>query len=175
MTDNLRPDLSNTVNTIFSEQRIVESQPAHPASKLSLSSKVEAEMADESWMARQQLMKPVQLAQVQWSAASARDSELYECHFPAVLSTVESIVLRTLRMYAFFKMSPCFRVQINTTQFHQGQLICSFDPFSLSTRGNLTAYSFDSFYATGLPNVKIMASESDAVELCVPFVHPLSY
>lgn len=177
MTQNLAPDISNSVNTVFSEQRVVESQPAFKSSTMILPQSVENEMTDETWFAKQQLMKPVQLAQVQWSATNARDSELYTCSFPNVLSSVESIVLRTLRMYAYFKMTPCFRIQINSTQFHQGQLICSFDPFSISSRATtgIGDYYYDIFYASGLPNVKIMASESDAVELCIPFIHPVSF
>lgn len=156
------------------EQRVVESRLAYPSTSLNLSSKVEREMSDGTWMAKQQLMKPVQVAQVVWSTSNARDTEIYETSFPSVLQSVESLVIRTLRMYAFYKMSPVFRVQINATQFHQGQLICSFDPFSLSTRDSTVA-QYSHIYATGLPNVKIMASESDAVELKIPFVHPRSF
>lgn len=151
------------------EQRVVESRLAYPSTSLNLSSKVEREMSDGTWMAKQQLMKPVQVAQVIWSTSNARDTEIYETSFPAVLQSVESLVIRTLRMYAFYKMSPVFRVQINATQFHQGQLICSFDPFSLSTRDSTVA-QYSHIYATGLPNVKIMASESDAVELKITFL-----
>lgn len=135
-------------------------------------------MADDTWIAKQQLMKPVQLSQVTWSTTVARNTDIYAVNFPQVLEGIESIFLRTLRMYAYYKLSPCFRIQINTTQFHQGQLICSFDPFSIASRGVSTAsgqHLFSTFYATGLPNVKIMASESDAVELCVPFIHPRSF
>ncbi|APG78002.1 hypothetical protein 1 [Hubei picorna-like virus 51] len=178
MTTNLAPDNDQEVNTHFSEQRVVESQQAYPSSSIQLPPAVEQEMADDTWYAKQQLMKPVQLAQVAWSTSIARDTDIYSVNFPQVLESVDSIVLRTLRMYAFYKLTPCFRVQLNATQFHQGQLICSFDPFSISSR--LTTPTtleplFDLFYATGLPNVKIMASESDAVELCVPFIHPRSF
>lgn len=150
---------------------------AYPHSSLQLSSQVEKEMTDGTWFAKQQLMKPVQLAQVDWSTSQARNTDIYAVNFPAVLSTVDSLFLRTLRMYAYYKVSPCFRVQINTTQFHQGQLICTFDPFTLSTRTAIapTDRLYDHIYATGLPNVKIMASESDAIELCVPFIHPRSF
>jgi hypothetical protein len=77
-------------------------------------------------------------------------------------------------MYAFYKMSPCFRVQINATVFHQGQLICNFDPFELCDADPFT-YSYSIYYASGLPNVKIMASYSDAVELKIPYIHPRSF
>lgn len=178
LTSNLAPDNAQEINTHFSEQRVVESQIAYPSSSISLSSKAELEMADDTWIAKQQLMKPVQLAQVSWSTTMPRDTEIYECNFPQVIESVDSIFLRTLRMYAYYKLSPCFRVQINTTQFHQGQLICSFDPFTISSRVAAPISGipdFDIFYASGLPNVKIMASESDATELVIPFIHPRSY
>lgn len=173
MVDNLAPDMATQVNTNFMEQRIVESQTAFPSSKYQMPQSVENEMSDGTWFAKQQLMKPIQVAQLSWTTALARDTDLYAVSVPSVLGTQESLVLRTLRMYAFYKLSPCFRVQINSTQFHQGQLICTFDPFSISSRGTIDNYSI--YSATGLPNVKIMASESDAVELCIPFVHPRSF
>jgi len=161
------------------EERVVDSQSAYPSTTSNLSNRVEMEMSDSSWMAREQLMKPVLLSQEIWSTTQAIDTVLYRVRFPKVLETIDSLVLRTLRMYAFYKLSPCFRIQINATQFHQGQLICSFDPFSM-----LSSYTSDDpnnpllmsrFTATGLPSVKIMASESDAVELCIPFIHLRSF
>lgn len=179
MVDNLAPDVQTQINTNFMEERIVDSQIAYPSSNIELSQRVQLEMADSNWMAKEQLMKPVLLGQVEWTIAQARDTSLYTASFPAVLEDVESLVIRTLRMYAFYKMAPCFRVQINSTQFHQGQLICSFDPFSIMSEydpANFANYDVLSYLsATGLPNVKIMASESDAVELTLPFIHPRSF
>lgn len=161
------------------EERVVDSQSAYPSTSSNLSKRVEMEMSDSNWMAKEQLMKPVLLSQVPWSTSQTVDTAIYRVRFPQVLETVDSLALRTLRMYAFYKLSPCFRIQINATQFHQGQLICSFDPFSM-----LSSYTSDNpnnpqlmshYTATGLPSVKIMASESDAVELCIPFIHLRSF
>lgn len=174
MIDNLAPDISGQINTNFMEERILEHQTAYPSTHMQLSKAVEAEMSDGEWMAKEQLMKPVQLAQVTWATTQARDTSIYNVTFPAVLSTIESLVVRTLHMYSFYKLSPCFKVQVNSTQFHQGQLICSFDPFSFSKITN-TDHPLNYYSATGLPNVKIMASESDPVELCIPFIHPRSF
>lgn len=178
LTENLSPDNSAFQSTHFSEQRVVESQIAHPTSTMTLPTVIENEMADDQWIAKQQLMKPVQISQVAWTTSQARGTNILSVSLPSVLEGVESIFLRTLSMYAYYKLTPCLRIQINSTQFHQGQLICSFDPFSLCFDTVPTSsgqYFYDYFYATGLPNVKIMASESDAVELCIPFVHPRSY
>lgn len=179
LTENQAPDVSNQSNTNFMEERVVDSQAAYPSTQIQLPSKVEAEMADSSWMARQQLMKPMQLGSIQWSTSQPVGTLLYSGKLPDILATPAngSILTRTLRMYAFYKIAPCFRIQINATQFHQGQLICSFDPFSLSDE-NETVVQGDSYNivsATGFPHVRIMASESEAVELKIPFIHPRSF
>nr|QLL27728.1 putative capsid protein [Leveillula taurica associated picorna-like virus 1] len=135
---------------------------------------IEKEMSDGVWMARNQLMKPIQISQVDWSVTQSRNTNIVELRYPDLLGLQESLVYRTLRMYAFYRISPVFRVQINATVFHQGQLIVSFDPFELCT-SSPEFYSFTHIYATGLPNVKIMASYSDAVELKIPFTHPRSF
>lgn len=131
-------------------------------------------MAESTWLARHQLMKPVQVSQVDWTTTQDRGTDITSFRFPQVLGNQESLVLRTLRMYAFYKISPVFRVQINATVFHQGQLICSFDPFDICSTESF-GYDFSIYYASGLPNVKIMASFSDAIELKIPFIHPRSF
>jgi len=156
------------------EQRITDSQVAYPSTQIQLSKSVEDEMADGTWLARSQLMKPVQIGQNTWSVTQERGFNLFDFSFPKVLEDIDSLALRTLRMYSFYKLAPCFRIQLNSTQFHQGQLICAFDPFSFTKLPNTSdIYTFA--YATGLPHVRIMASESDAVELKIPFIHPRSF
>lgn len=150
------------------EERVVETQIAYPHTRVALPSSVEAEMADGTWFAKQQLMKPVQLTQFQWLTTQTRNTILSQIQFPDVLQNVESLMMRTLSMYAFFKMSPIFRVQINSTQFHQGQLICFWTPFNKQTPDDIHS-------ATGYPHVKILASESDAVELVLPYISPRSF
>lgn len=175
----MAPDISEQQNTNFMEQRVLDSQTAYPETHMHLSSKVENEMADGHWSVKNQLMKPVLVRQVQWLSTSARGSNLTEFSFPNVLLK-DSLISRTLSMYAFYKMSPVFRIQINATQFNAGQLICSFDPFSFSNgaQPSAPAYDFVSaniFAATGLPHVRIMASESEPVELKIPYIHPRNF
>lgn len=174
LTDNLAPDVTIQSNTNFMEQRITDSQTAYPSTKIQLPQSIEDEMADGTWLAKSQLMKPVQIGQATWSITQPRNTNLFDFSFPGILQSIDSLATRTLSMYSFYKLAPCFRIQINSTQFHQGQLICSFDPFSL-TKVNPTTDVFSYVYATGLPHVRIMASESDAVELKIPFIHPRSF
>lgn len=182
MVDNLSTDVQQETNTTYFEQRAVIAETTFPGSSLSMPSGIEGEMAESHWMARTQLSKPTQISQVQWTTSQAPGTNVTSFTFPEVLSTVDSVIRRTLQMYAFYKMSPVFRFQLNATQFHQGQLIISFDPFRQAISDNFTISSqntttpvFNRFYATGLPNVKIMASESDPVELQIPYIHPKNF
>lgn len=174
MTENIAPEVESQINTNFMEQRLVNTQKAFPFTSSHLSEVVDKEMADGSWFAKQQLMKPIQIGQYQWTVSQTRNTNIADFSIPAVFANIESLTLRTLRMYAFYKLSPIIRVQINSTQFHQGQLIAAFDPFSLTVNSKVgDVYSL--IYATGLPHVKIMASESDSIELELPFTHPRSF
>lgn len=181
MNSNFAPDTDSHMNTTFIEQRVTNIQQGQMSNDLNASQpQIEAEMADEHWLARKQLCKPVMLQQVTWDTSDASGDLITSFEFPEVLKTVDSLMTRTLSMYAYFKMSPIFRFQLNATQFHQGQLICSFDPFAQATDNYNPAIldvrpQYTIPYATGLPNVKIMASESSPVELRVPFIHPKSY
>lgn len=182
MTANLVPDQQNQTNTTFMEQRGLNVQDAQMANDMTMSRVVDREMPDPDWYAKQQLMKPVLIKQYVWDTSNAVGSQIAAFDFPQILSTVDSLMTRTLSMYALFRMSPVFRFQVNSTQFHQGQLIASFDPFSQATDDRPSGTGvldprplFSRAYATGLPNVKLLASESEPVELRVPFIHPRNY
>jgi len=181
MEDNLAPDHQSATNTNFLEERTQITEQAKHDVSMTLPASVEASMPEDHWMARMQLKKPVLIEQVEWNTTHARDFMLSKFNFPGVLAGIESVVKRTLSMYAFYKLTPVFRVQVNGTMFHQGQLILSFDPFNQACDSvSATTYApylsrCDIYYASGLPNVKIMASEVDPAELRVPFVHPRSY
>jgi hypothetical protein len=182
MVDNLSTDVQQETNTTYFEQRALFSETTFPGSSMTMPSRIEDEMAESHWMAKTQLSKPTQVSQVQWTTSQAPDTNIVTFTFPEILSSVDSVMRRTLQMYAFYKMSPVFRFQLNATQFHQGQLIISFDPFRQSvsrdvevTGQNITTPIYNRFYATGLPNVKIMASESDPVELQIPYIHPKNF
>lgn len=182
MVDNLSTDVQQETNTTYFEQRAVFDETTFPGSSLSMPSGIEAEMAESHWLARSQLSKPTQISQVQWTTTQAPGTNITTFTFPEVLTSIDSVIRRTLQMYAFYKMSPVFRFQLNATQFHQGQLIISFDPFRQAISDNYVISStntttpiYNRFYATGLPNVKIMASESDPVELKIPYIHPKNF
>lgn len=180
MVDNLSTDVQQETNVTFLEERAKFQETPFPTTNLRMPSGIESEMAESHWMARQQLSKPMQLSQVTWNTTQAVGTNIVDFTFPEVISTIDSVIQRTLSMYAFYKMSPIFRFQLNSTQFHQGQLIISFDPFRQSVTTTPTTNLdvspfFNRYYATGLPSVKIMASESDPVELKIPYIHPKNF
>jgi len=181
MEDNLAPDHQSATNTNFLEERTQITEQAKHDVSMKLPQSVEVSMPEDHWMARQQLMKPVLVSQVDWTMSQARNTQILAFNFPGILAGIESVVNRTLAMYAFYKLTPVIRLQVNATQFHQGQLILSFDPFGQAVdtgtpddEANLLPMA-DIYYSTGLPNVKVMASEVDPIELMIPFVHPRSF
>lgn len=177
MFDNIAPEINTQVNTNFMEERVLESHLAYPQTLMELPASVEKEMADGSWMAKHQLMKPVQIGQYTWSVSNPTATDIYTGQFPGMLAEKDSLALQTLRMYSFYKLSPIFRIQINSTPFHQGQLICTFDPFSVAQTDAIQSQqsNYNLYSATGFPHVRIMASNSDPVELKIPYTHLRSF
>ncbi|QKN22711.1 coat protein [Erysiphe necator associated picorna-like virus 3] len=181
MTDNQAPDQTTQINTTFLEERSTNIEEASTAVPMKIPRQMESEFGEDVWYARNQLMKPVQVGQYSWLTTTAQGAMLASFDFPEILVKTESLMKRTLSMYAFFKMTPVMRFQLNSTTFHQGQLIISFDPFIQATDGLPTDVLGSSqpfcnlIYVSGLPNVKIMASESEASELEIPFIHPRNY
>lgn len=182
MVDNLSTDVQQETNVTFLEERAKMQETTFPSAQLDMPSRIEAEMAESHWSARQQLMRPMQVSQVTWTTSQAPGTEVASFTFPEIIGSIDSVIRRTLNMYTFYKMSPVFRFQLNATQFHQGQLIISFDPFRQASTdpAQLTTSStvvplFNRYYATGLPSIKIMASESDPVELKIPYIHPKNF
>lgn len=180
MIDNQEPQVHSEVNTIFTEERALISESAKHQTTLSIPNYVEDRMPDSTWLAKTQLSKPVMIGQYTWDMSQKRGAMIASFDFPEVLVTKDSLMNRTLRMYSFYRITPIVRLQLNATQFHQGQLILTFDPFAQATEVENWNVNKDTpicniYYATGLPNVKLMASEADPVELKIPFVHPRNY
>lgn len=182
MNDNFSPSIQEKQNTSFMEERVVNQQLAFPESNITLSPHVSREMADGFWTIKDQLKKPVLITNVPWKTTQNRGDIVATFFLPKVLGDPvrDNLLTRTLSLYAFYRMSFTFRIQINATQFNGGQLIAFFDPFSISSVASPTQTSLNYdhvsiFSASGLPHVKIQASESESAELTIPFIHPKSY
>lgn len=170
-------DVTSQMNVAFVEQQPLVTDDARLGRSLrALPPIMEDQMADEHWMAAQQLSKPVVIRQFNWSLDSAPGALLNQFSFPSVIGENDSIHQETLRMYSFYKFNWSLRFQINGTRFHSGQLIASWDPFiQASDLATYVARPFNVVYATGLPNVLINASSNEPVEITIPFVHPRNF
>lgn len=179
MIDNLEPEKNEQINTTFLEERTTITDQAKPDMSMKLPADIERRMPDATWFARNQLMKPIQINQVAWTTSIARGTTIATYDFPEIYNSLAgSLPYQTLSMYAYFKLSPIFKFQLNSTQFHQGKLLITWDPFHQAMDARVVGSNvpiFNIYYGTGLPNVTIMASESDAAELHVPYVHPRSF
>lgn len=168
--------VTEQLNTAFVEQQPSVIEDARLGSSLiTKSSTFEAQMADDEWMASKQLSKPVVVGQYKWSINNSAETIISELQYPTLLKDYDTIQRRTLQMYSFFRASIVFRILVNGTKFHSGQLIASWDPFSQASTGNYVYRYYNRFYATGLPNVLVNASSNEPVEIRIPYVHPRSF
>lgn len=158
------------------QQRAQPTETAHVVPQLDeIPTKVQNSMPDKNWMACEQLMKPINVATFPWSESDGFGAILRNIDCPDIIAQFVSLQTDVLSNYAFFRMDYVFKIQVNSTKFHQGCLIASYDPFrqfdeptSIPTTGNKV---FNSYVATGLPNVLINASSSEPVEIEIPFDH----
>nr|QCH40772.1 structural polyprotein 1 [Picornavirales sp.] len=174
------PELQHTevdkiVNVQFAEEQPKVADDARLGTSLNvLPPSQEIQMPDASWFAAKQLAKPVVLARKDWTSDSAANADIYTVGFPAALQTIDTIHQETLRMYAFYKFNFTFRIQLNGTKFHSGQLLCSWDPFSMFN--NTTDFRpFNVYSATGNPHVLLNASTNEPVEITIPYFHPKNF
>lgn len=119
------------------------------------------------------LKQPIRLATAAWSTNDAVGDNLLNVVVPDVFGSFPTIHKQLLQLYAFYKFTLRFRIVINTTRFHCGKLIAFYDP--VSTFGTGLDRSANVFSATGYPNVKLDAANSNSAEIDVPFENIVSY
>lgn len=123
------------------------------------------------------LQHPVLIDTVTWDTTQIPGQELASFTIPAVFASIDNFHARMLQVYAYFKPTVKLRFIINSTKFHQGKLICFYDPMESSVpNGTLLQKRIrNQFMATGQPNVLLDAGYSNTGELEIPFEHVLSY
>jgi hypothetical protein len=165
------------INVQFAEEQPIVRDDARVGTSLpTLPASIESQMPDNTWLASQQLAKPVVLSRLSWASSQTQGVQLAAFDFPDVIRTIDTLHQETLRMYAFFKFNWVLKFQINGTKFHSGQLVCSWDPFALHDDDPTNVYRpISRPAATGLPHVLLNASTNEPVEITIPFVHPKSF
>lgn len=172
MTDNNQlTDIAETqetqMNTTFADQRVIQ----QALGQQTVLPPQAATMPDLQWTAAQQLQKPIFVTTQAWNMSSAAGDELTNISLPDYYSgSATNLHQQTLQMYTYFRGNPVFRLQLNGTKFHMGQIIMCWMPLRTHTFSSIAIASI-----TGYPHVQISASCNDPVELKIPYVHPQDY
>lgn len=177
MNDNQTPNEEDVVNTVFLEAREPVKEVLAQDQSFTISPKIRMAMGDDNWMAKQQLSKPVVIAKGKLTTANPRNYLLKQINFPEIISTVESVPLRTLQMYADFHAVWRIKVQINSSMMHQGKVALYVDPFHQSqvARSTNNIPSMNPAYTLMCPSASVSLSQSQTMEITVPFIHPRDY
>jgi len=129
---------------------------------------------DESEFSHLDVLKqPIRLATGAWASGDAVATQLLSVTVPDVFGAFPTIHKQLLQLYAFYKFTLRFRIVINTTRFHCGKLIAFYDP--VNTFGTGLDRLANQYAATGYPNVKLDAANSNSAEIDVPFENIVSY
>jgi hypothetical protein len=119
------------------------------------------------------LKQPIRLATGAWASTDSVSQNLLNVVVPDVFGAFPTIHKQLLQLYAFYKFTLRFRIVINTTRFHAGKLIAFYDP--VNTFGTGLDRLADVYAASGYPNVKLDAANSNSAEIDVPFENIVSY
>jgi hypothetical protein len=123
------------------------------------------------------LKHPVLIDTVTWDTSMIPGQELASFSIPKVFADIDNFHARMLQVYAYFKPTVKIRFIINSTKFHQGKLICFYDPMESTVIAGtaLQKRVRNQYMATGQPNVLLDAGYSNTGEIEIPFEHVLSY
>lgn len=129
---------------------------------------------DESEFSHLDVLKsPIRLASGAWATTQAVGTSLSVVEVPTVFGAFPTIHKQLLQLYAFYKFTLRFRIVINTTRFHSGKLIAFYDPVNIFL--NSLDRTQNIYAATGFPNVKLDAANSNSAEIDVPFENIVSF
>lgn len=156
------------------DQRVHKIEDSYIAPTSSVITKQNPYLMTETFLSSSDMFKnPVVVDTISWVADNTPGQIIATFQIPEVFTTIQNFQRAQLSLYAYFKMSPRLRFQLNSTKFHQGRIICFYDPFDAMAP---TSFKQATIYAaTGQPNVLLDASLSNTGELSIPFEHLVSY
>lgn len=165
--------------TIMEEQRVVVRDDSHISSPImNLFKNRQFVMNEKQYGVMEMLKTPQLISTGNWLEADTPGSTLNSFNVPGVLSLVPNFHKSVLEIYAYFKPTLVFRFQINSTKFHQGRLICWYDPFQqyATTMDTTNSSKFINRYSmTMQPHVQLDCSINNIGELEIPFEHVQSF
>lgn len=156
------------------DQRVHKVEDAHIVPASSVISRQNPYLMNETpFTAADMLRNPVVVETLSWAVAQTPGTTVGSFLIPDIFTTYSNYHKMQLDIFAFAKMSPRLRFQLNSTKFHQGRVICFYDPFDTMQANTFKNASLQA--ASGQPNVLLDASLSNTGELLIPFEHIVSY
>ncbi len=128
-------------------------------------------MTEDRFDAFNMMRQPIRVASATWTNGQVVATPVLAFSLPSAFETVDSFAKKLLAMYSFWK--PVFKIKVvlNTLKFHQGKLLCIWDPMNVW----FSTTQADIFSATGLPFGEIDAGSSNEVEMTIPFEYFTNY
>ena len=124
------------------------------------------------------LKNPVLIDSFNWTTANPRGTQLSSYLVPEIIGNKATFHQLMLQTYAYYKPTFVLRFVVNSTKFHVGRLLVSFDPFQqmLDAEDLTKRNKFANVYSlTGNPNVLMDAAYSNSAEIRIPFEHVQDY
>lgn len=124
------------------------------------------------------LKNPVLIDSFTWAETDAINTTKNEYQIPGVFASIDSFHKALLGIYTYFQPTVYLKFKLNSTRFHQGLLMCTYDPFrqhmTLDDPAILDSVSIKQLTPTAmtcLPHVSLDASKSNEAELEIPWEH----
>jgi hypothetical protein len=117
------------------------------------------------------LERPRRLVSTPWVSTDAANATIYTVAMPiGILGN--AMYAQKFKGFMGFRATTIFRIQINTTRFQQGRLMCNFLPLGPQAKYDACPYLV---YKSQWPRVEFDVSVDTEVILEVPFIHTVAF
>lgn len=159
-------------NVVFMEQRPVRATTSRIVNDYSHRAQFAkmTSMPEPKWTVDDVLTRPYMIKQGTWTTSQPRGGALYETYVPNAVNVFTNFpVVTTMSFFTFLKCNLKFRIQLNSTRFHQGRLIFYFDPLNSRDAYEQGGGKWDITQFTAMPCAYVDASDSAPIELEIPY------
>lgn len=172
------PDQASTVvssseHLTFIDERPLATDPILADTALSPTAPLTA--PDLTMSAEALLRNPIHVGNFNWSPTDVRNTNLFTIDLPAAFTSQDSFHRAILGIYAFLKCNLVLTFKLASTRFHSGGLWVISDPMHqmLETMPSpVLPTKFHNIWSdSSQPRAEIDASDSNPVEIPIPFVH----
>jgi hypothetical protein len=161
--------IQDTQQIIEEEQRTTTHENAHvdaPIDNIPTMNDYVMNIAEVT--ARNILQTPVIITTVAWNSTQTTGTNLYGFNIPDIFTTLKNFHDTMLTTYSAFKPTIKIHFKLNSTPFHQGKVLCWYNPlnqlgpYPLEKSISLTSISM-------MPSVFLDASLANSGDILIPF------